>query len=96
MSREATDRAEQLDISSARVAEFRELSKLAGLPLSESITEAILQALAAGVTPTGAYTRVSVSGQIMLSWQPFNASHQRDCAMMSIHDSQVVRMLVQA
>lgn len=59
MSREATDRAEQLDISSARVAEFRELSKLAGLPLSESITEAILQALAAGVTPTGLATVVA-------------------------------------
>lgn len=36
-----------------RVAEFRKLALLAGLPLSKEITEALLEALAANVTPTG-------------------------------------------
>lgn len=43
----------ETDTGPERIAEFRKLAKLAGLPLSERITEAILQALAAGVTPTG-------------------------------------------
>lgn len=58
MSANTIDRAE-LDIGPERLAEFRKLAKLAGLPLSERITKAILQALAAGVTPTGLATVVA-------------------------------------
>jgi len=42
-----------------RVAEFRKLALLAGLPLSKEITEALLEALAANVTPTGLATVVA-------------------------------------
>ena len=47
------DRTTVPSLPADRVAEFRKLAALADLPLSEGITEALLEALAANVTPTG-------------------------------------------
>lgn len=82
------DRAEA-DIRPERIAEFRKLAKLAGLPLSERITEAILQALAAGVTPTGDPTYILGAPCLCMCSFALRRDHRIDTAIRVIIQSVV-------